>query len=46
VTRVATEVLDHSGQAHRGLITYEDLAGYSTRIEEPATVDYRGYPGL
>ena len=38
-----TEVLDHSGQAHRGLIAYEDLAGYSTRIEEPATVDYRGY---
>jgi gamma-glutamyltranspeptidase/glutathione hydrolase len=38
-----TEVLDHSGTVHRGLIAYEDLAGYATRIEEPATVDYRGY---
>ena len=34
---------DVYGQEHRGLIALEDLAGYRARIEEPVTVDYRGY---
>ena len=35
-------VMDHSGAAHAGLLAYEDLAGYVTRIEEPVSVEYRG----
>jgi gamma-glutamyltranspeptidase/glutathione hydrolase len=30
-------------EANGGLIRYSDLATHVTRIEEPATVDYRGY---
>jgi len=37
-----TEVLDHSGRANRGLITYEDLAAYRGRIEDPVSIEYRG----
>ena len=37
------EVLDSSGKKHRGLIRYEDLADYHARLEEPVSVDYRGY---
>lgn len=37
-----TEVMDHSGRVHRGLIGYDDLAGYRTRLEGPAHIDYRG----
>ncbi len=35
--------IDAWSQANGGLIRYTDLASYSTRIEEPASVDYRGY---
>ena len=34
---------DAYGQEHHGLLTLEDLAGYRSRIEEPVTVNYRGY---
>jgi gamma-glutamyltranspeptidase / glutathione hydrolase len=35
--------IDAWSQANGGLIRYSDLATFSTRIEEPASVDYRGY---
>jgi gamma-glutamyltranspeptidase / glutathione hydrolase len=35
--------IDVWSSANGGLIRYNDLATYSTRIEEPASVDYRGY---
>jgi gamma-glutamyltranspeptidase/glutathione hydrolase len=37
-----TEVKDATGSAHSGLMDYDDLAGYHAKIEEPATVNYRG----
>lgn len=33
---------DSTGRKNCGLLAEEDLAGYSTRIEGPATVNYRG----
>ncbi|MGH8866530.1 MAG: gamma-glutamyltransferase family protein [Actinomycetes bacterium] len=38
-----TELMDVSGRPHRGLITYEDMASWRPRIEEPVTLDYHGY---
>jgi len=35
--------LDAWSRAHGGLIRYTDLATHVTRIEEPVTIDYRGY---
>ncbi|MBC7855302.1 MAG: gamma-glutamyltransferase [Pirellulaceae bacterium] len=35
--------IDAWSRANGGLIRYTDLATYSTLIEEPASVDYRGY---
>jgi gamma-glutamyltranspeptidase/glutathione hydrolase len=35
--------LDAWMKTHGGLIRYSDLASHVTRIEEPLTVDYRGY---
>lgn len=37
-----TAVRDATGKAHRGLLTYEDLAGYHGHVEEPVTFRYRG----
>lgn len=37
-----TEVLDANGQRHRGLIAEEDFAAFRTKVEHPATVNYRG----
>lgn len=37
-----TEVMDGTGELHRGLLEYDDMAGYSAKIEEPAKVNYRG----
>lgn len=34
---------DVYGQEHHGLLAKEDLAGFRARIEEPITVEYRGY---
>jgi len=38
----ATEVMDASGKPHAGLLTEEDFAAYSARVEDPVTTDYRG----
>jgi gamma-glutamyltranspeptidase/glutathione hydrolase len=37
-----TPLRDASGAAHAGLLRADDLARYEGRIEEPASVDYRG----
>ncbi|HEX4813257.1 MAG TPA: gamma-glutamyltransferase family protein [Nonomuraea sp.] len=34
---------DSSGEVHGGLLTGDDLAGWSASVEEPATYDYRGH---
>lgn len=33
---------DATGEAHGGLLTYEDLAGYHAKVETPPSVEYRG----
>lgn len=38
-----TSVMDTSGAAHRGVLGYDDLAGWHATVEEPLTYDYRGY---
>ena len=35
-------VRDVTGDAHTGLLTAHDLAGYQGRVEEPASASYRG----
>ncbi|MGO4917296.1 gamma-glutamyltransferase family protein [Pseudogemmobacter sp. W21_MBD1_M6] len=37
------EVMDASGSRHRGVLSMEDLAGYSANIEAPVTYDYHGW---
>ena len=34
--------MDDSGEAHRGLLDYEDLAGWRASVEEPLALDYEG----
>lgn len=34
---------DSSGEVHGGLLTGDDLAGWSASVEEPVTFDYRGH---
>jgi gamma-glutamyltranspeptidase/glutathione hydrolase len=38
----ATEVMDVSGERHRGLLTGDDLARWSATVEAPVTLDYAG----
>ena len=38
----STEVMDVTGQPHRGLLSYSDLAGWHPRLEEPLTYDAGG----
>jgi gamma-glutamyltranspeptidase/glutathione hydrolase len=38
-----TTVMDHSGQRHAGLLTFEDLAAYHSRLEAPVHMEYHGY---
>lgn len=38
-----TEVMDESGSPHRGVITGQDLAGWSASYDKPLTYDYHGY---
>jgi gamma-glutamyltranspeptidase / glutathione hydrolase len=38
----ATEVMDVTGERHRGLLTVDDLAGWQARLEAPTTYDYQG----
>jgi len=37
------ELPDTAGNRHSGFLSMEDLLEYETRIEEPVTVNYRGY---
>jgi gamma-glutamyltranspeptidase/glutathione hydrolase len=38
-----TDVMDMSGQRHRGVITADDMAGWQAHYEAPVTYDYHGY---
>ena len=38
----SAEVMDVTGQPHRGLLAYADLAGWHPRLEEPLTYDVGG----
>lgn len=37
------EVMDSSGTPHRGLLTGQDMAGWSAFVEAPISYDYRNY---
>jgi gamma-glutamyltranspeptidase/glutathione hydrolase len=37
------EVMDVSGRRHRGVLTGQDLAGWSPTVEEPVHLDYGAY---
>ncbi|NKM63882.1 gamma-glutamyltransferase family protein [Rhizobium leguminosarum bv. viciae] len=37
------EVMDASGNRHKGVLTANDMANWSTTIEEPLTYDYHGW---
>ena len=38
----STSVMDASGQAHAGLLTAEDMAGFEPRVAPPVKTSYRG----
>jgi gamma-glutamyltranspeptidase/glutathione hydrolase len=38
-----TEVMDASGSRHKGVLTADDMAGWSATIEAPLTYDYHGW---
>jgi gamma-glutamyltranspeptidase / glutathione hydrolase len=38
----SSEVMDVTGVPHRGLLSYQDLAGWRARLEVPVTYDYAG----
>jgi gamma-glutamyltranspeptidase/glutathione hydrolase len=38
----SADVMDVTGQPHRGLLSYSDLAGWHPRLEEPLTYDVGG----
>jgi len=38
-----TEVMDTTGERHRGLLTAHDLSTWHARLEAPASRDYRGF---
>lgn len=37
------EIMDTSGRRHRGVLSADDMARWTPRIEEPLTYTYRGY---
>jgi gamma-glutamyltranspeptidase / glutathione hydrolase len=37
------EIMDISGQKHRGVLTADDMARWTPHVEAPLTYDYRGY---
>jgi len=37
------EVMDASGLCHKGVLTGEDMAGYSAKVERPLCYDYHGW---
>jgi gamma-glutamyltranspeptidase/glutathione hydrolase len=38
----SVEVLDSSGRRHRGLLTGDDMAGFSASYEPPVSIEHRG----
>ncbi|MQA03737.1 MAG: gamma-glutamyltransferase family protein [Streptosporangiales bacterium] len=40
------EVMDVSGEPHRGLLGYDDMAAWRASVEEPVSYDYRGHTVL
>ncbi|MGU3576655.1 gamma-glutamyltransferase family protein [Brucellaceae bacterium C25G] len=38
-----TEAMDASGRTHRGVLSAQDMAGYSASYEEPLTFQYKGW---
>ena len=38
----ATDVMDVTGERHRGFLAYDDMASWRARLEEPVTYDYAG----
>jgi gamma-glutamyltranspeptidase/glutathione hydrolase len=38
----SAEAMDVTGERHRGLLSYADMAGWRARLEEPLTFDYAG----
>ena len=38
----SADVMDVTGQPHRGLLSYADLAGWHPRLEEPLTYEFGG----
>jgi gamma-glutamyltranspeptidase / glutathione hydrolase len=40
------EVMDVTGERHRGLLSADDFAGWSATVEDPAGYDYHGYTVL
>jgi gamma-glutamyltranspeptidase / glutathione hydrolase len=38
----SAEVMDVTGEPHRGLLSYADLAGWHPRLEEPLTYEFGG----
>jgi gamma-glutamyltranspeptidase / glutathione hydrolase len=41
-TFAATEVMDVTGERHRGFLTAQDMSSWRARLEAPATYDYQG----
>jgi gamma-glutamyltranspeptidase / glutathione hydrolase len=39
----AGEAMDVTGRPHRGLLAYEDLAGWRATVEDPVGIDYHGH---
>jgi gamma-glutamyltranspeptidase / glutathione hydrolase len=39
----STEVMDVSGRRHRGLLSGDDLHGWRASVEQPVTLDHRGW---
>jgi gamma-glutamyltranspeptidase/glutathione hydrolase len=37
-----SELMDSTGERHRGLLTGDDLARYAARVERPVSIDYHG----
>lgn len=37
------DIMDESGTPHRGVLTAQDMAGWSASYDAPATYDYHGY---
>ena len=38
-----SELIDSTGERHRGLLNGDDLANYQARVEKPVSVDYHGF---